>query len=323
MSMALAILCALIIDRLLGEPTRLHPLIGFGNLAKWIESKLNKAKKNRNALFYKGILAWSLAVIPITVIIYLADQLIGGIWLTILLGWLAIGWQSLRQHGLAVFKAFQKNDLKQARIKTSYLVSRDTSKLDETALSRATIESILENGSDAIIAPLFWLIIFGAPGVVFYRLCNTLDAMWGYRNNRYEQFGKFTARMDDVLNYIPARISALLYAFCGNTNQALKAWKEQGASWYSPNAGVVMATGAGALNLQLGGTAIYHGKEKPRPTIGYGEKPTASDIQASIYLLDKSIYLSAALLIIFMSILKTITYFATPHLFATFVNGGL
>jgi adenosylcobinamide-phosphate synthase len=314
MSILFAVPFVLLIDRLLGEPRRFHPLVGFGFLAKNIETKLNHGK----ALFWKGVLSWVLAVIPITICIYLIDQLVGGIWLAIICGWLAIGWQSLRQHGLAVFKAFQKNDLKSARTQTSYLVSRDTSKLDETALSRATIESILENGSDAVIAPLFWLIIFGAPGVILYRLCNTLDAMWGYHNDRYEQFGKFTARIDDILNYIPARISALLYALCGKTKQALKAWKEQGASWYSPNAGVVMATGAGALSLQLGGAANYHGKEKQRPLLGFGKAPTAKDIQSSIHLLDKSIYL----LSFFIIVMFLITYFATPPLFATFVNGG-
>ena len=128
------------IDRLLGEPTRFHPLIGFGSLANNIEKRLNCG----NYFFWKGVFSWIIAVIPITFFIYLIDQLVGGIWLTLLCGWLAIGWKSLRQHGLAVFNALKNNDIEQARIKTSYLVSRDTSQLGETALSRATIESILE-----------------------------------------------------------------------------------------------------------------------------------------------------------------------------------
>jgi len=287
----------LLLDRVLGEPKCFHPLIGFGRYADWLEDSLNN-KHNQQLKFQLGLIAWMFAVIPITVLIYFIDNAIGGIWISIICGWLAIGWQSLRQHGLAVIHAFDKNDIQKARLKTSYLVSRDTSKLDETALSRATTESLLENGSDAIFAPLFWLIILGAPGVVFYRLSNTLDAMWGYRNERFEQFGKFTARMDDVLNYIPARISAVLYLIFGNSEQAWQAWKTQGNLWYSPNAGVVMASGAGALMLRLGGNAIYHGKQKQRPELGVGHEPKPADIQRAIQLIDRGVYAILALFLL-------------------------
>ena len=294
----LPILLSLIVDRIIGEPSRYHPLIGFGRFAIKVESALNHPKNQ----FLKGIAAWLITIIPITFAIYYVDKIIGGIYLSIIVGWLAIGWQSLRLHALAVSQAFIENDiendLQQARLKTSYLVSRDTTKLDESALSRATIESLLENGSDAIFAPLCFLLLFGAPGIVFYRLCNTLDAMWGYRNQRYEQFGKFTARVDDLLNYIPARLTALLYIVCGNSKQAIKAWKTQGNQWYSPNAGVVMATGAGALNLKLGGVAIYHGKEKQRPDLGYGKSAKPADIQRTIHLLDRSVYLIMGIIVI-------------------------
>ncbi len=300
-SVVLLVALALLLDRLLGEPRYYHPLVGFGWLAQKIETLLNHQfsqphsrphlQKQIHYHRLKGLFAWGLAVVPITVCVYFLDQWIGGIYLAVICGWLAIGWKSLRQHGLAVWGALQQKDLAQARLKTSYLVSRDTSQLDESALSRATIESLLENGSDAIIAPLFWLFLLGAPGVVFYRLCNTLDAMWGYHNSRFEQFGKVTARIDDVLNLIPARVTALLYTLCGDSRQAWQAWRQQGASWYSPNAGVVMASGAGALQLKLGGTAVYHGKEKSRPELGYGHQAQAKDIKAAIDLLDRSIYL--------------------------------
>ena len=288
-------LLSLILDRIIGEPSRYHPLIGFGQFAIKVESALNQ----QNHQFLKGIAAWLITVIPITIAVYYIDTLIGGIYLSIICGWLAIGWQSLRLHALAVLDAFSENDLQKARLKTSYLVSRDTTKLDESALSRASIESLLENGSDAIFAPLFFLLLFGAPGVVFYRLCNTLDAMWGYRNQRYEQFGKFTARADDILNYIPARLTAFLYTVCGNRKQALKAWYKQGGQWYSPNAGVVMAAGAGALNITLGGAAIYDGKEKQRPSLGYGRSARIIDIHKAIQLLDRSVYLLIVVLSLF------------------------
>jgi len=298
MTQLLLIPIALLFDRILGEPCRYHPLVGFGKFADFIESSLNQ----RQHLFLRGILAWTITVIPISLVVYLLDQWLGNLWLGALCGWLAIGWKSLREHGLAVLDAFKHNDLESARLKTSYLVSRDTSELDETELSRATIESILENGSDAIFAPLFWLAVFGAPGVVLYRLSNTLDAMWGYRNDRFEQFGKFSARVDDVLNYIPARISALLYTLIGDSKSAWRAWKTQGGHWYSPNAGVVMASGAGALNLALGGNAIYQGKEKQRPKLGDGEAAHADDIERAIQLIDRSTLLASLFAILFFLI---------------------
>lgn len=290
---------ALLLDFILGEPSKFHPLVGFGHFANWLEEKLNRKSDDYKLII--GILAWSLAVIPlvlITALITYSLDLVFQILFAVICGWLAIGWKSLNQHGQAVFDALSQNDLEQARIKTSYIVSRDTSESDETALSKATIESLLENGSDAIFAPLFWLVIFGAPGVILYRLSNTLDAMWGYRNERFELFGKFTARVDDVLNYIPARICALLYSFCGDTKHAIHAWKTQASSWYSPNAGVVMATGAGALNISLGGSAIYHGKSKERPILGTATEPTFTDIQRAISLIDNGVYSIGIILVL-------------------------
>ncbi len=277
-------MAALLLDRLIGEPPRFHPLVGFGKLADGLESRLNR----RSILL--GGLAWCLAVLPLTAAVGWLDTLLGGFWMGILCGWLAIGWNSLRQHAQWVAQALEAGDLPQARQKVGWLVSRDTSQLDETAISRACVESVLENGSDAVFAPLFWLIIGGAPAVVLYRLSNTLDAMWGYRTERFERFGKVAARMDDVLNLIPARLTALTYALCGHFPTAMQAWQTQAKHWYSPNAGVVMAAGAGALRLQLGGEAIYHGQAKPRPALGSGATPCAGDIARAIALLDRGVY---------------------------------
>jgi len=289
------LLFALLLDRLAGEPARFHPLVGFGILAEKIEARLNKGRESTP--FSRGIFAWLIAVVPVTFIVYQLNHMTGGIWLSVLFGWLAIGWRSLREHGQAVARALASNDLHQARIKTSYLVSRDTSELGETALSKATIESLLENGNDAIIAPIFWLLVLGAPGVVFYRLCNTLDAMWGYHNSRFENFGKFTARVDDLLNYVPARMTALLYVLTGHSQQAWKAWQTQGNHWYSPNAGPVMASGAGALSLRIGGDAVYHGTVKSRIELGFGKQPAVTDIARAIQLVDRSVYLVTAIVI--------------------------
>ncbi|PWQ94863.1 adenosylcobinamide-phosphate synthase CbiB [Leucothrix arctica] len=290
----LTIPLSLAFDRVLGEPSRFHPLVGYGAIVDRIEKTLNHG----NAKISKGVIAWTLAVIPIVFITWIIDQLLGGWWMSILCGYLAIGWQSLRQHGQWVEQALLSGDIATARTKLSWIVSRDTSSLNEEEISRGCIESLLENGSDAIFAPLFWLAIGGAPAVVLYRLCNTLDAMWGYRNDRYEQFGKFSARADDVLNLIPARLTAFSYALTGNFMGAMKAWRAQIGQWYSPNAGVVMATGAGALSISLGGNATYHGKQKSRPTLGSGSAPKAKDLSRALILIDRCVYLWSSIALI-------------------------
>jgi len=281
------------LDLLLGEPKRFHPLVGFGYLANQVEVLLHRAKR-AFLQFSTGLIGWFILVIPLVLLAYWLEQQLGW-WFSLIVGYLAIGANSLKIHALQIFVALKTNDLGQARQKVAYIVSRDSSELNETEISRASVESVLENGSDAIFAPLFWLIIGGAPAVVLYRLSNTLDAMWGYRNNQYEYFGKFSARMDDVLNWIPARLTALTYVAMGNSLKAWLCWQRQAHNWYSSNAGAVMSSGAGALDVQLGGTARYHGKDKQRPLLGTERLAEANDIQAAWDLVFRSLLLWAIL----------------------------
>ncbi|MND94303.1 cobalamin biosynthesis protein [compost metagenome] len=187
--------------------------------------------------------------------------------------------------------ALRRDDLAQARLRVGYLVSRETAELDETAVARAATESVLENGSDAVFAALFWFVVAGAPGVVLYRLSNTLDAMWGYRNERFERFGWAAARIDDVLNYLPARLVALTYALLGKTRLALQCWRTQAPAWDSPNAGPVMAAGAGALGVQLGGAAVYHGELHERAQLGEGPAADADAIERGWRLVRHGVWL--------------------------------
>ena len=281
MSLFLAVAAALLLDALLGEPKRAHPLVAFGRLADRLEQHFNGA--GARGWRSHGVTAWCLAVLPLTLLAWLLSLLPGIGWMVdVVLLYLALGLRSLGEHALPVARALRAGDLIEARRRVGWMVSRDTTQLDEQGVARAATESVLENGSDAVFAALFWFIVAGTPGVVLYRLSNTLDAMWGYRNARFERFGWAAARIDDLLNYLPARLVALTYALLGQTRRALRCWRTQATLWDSPNAGPVMAAGAGALGLELGGAAVYHGELHARPTLGYGAPPQARDIERAL-----------------------------------------
>lgn len=281
MSVALSCLAGVCLDALLGEPRRNHPLVLFGRLADRLERHFNGP--DGRGWRSHGVTAWCLAVLPLTLLAWLLSLLPGIGWLLeILLLYLALGLRSLGEHLLPVAQALRNSDLTEARRRVGFVVSRDTCELDETGVARAATESALENGSDAVFAALFWFAVAGAPGVVLYRLSNTLDAMWGYRNLRFERFGWAAARIDDLLNFVPARLVALTYALLGQTRRALRCWRLQAPLWDSPNAGPVMAAGAGALGVSLGGPAIYHGELHQRPVLGEGEPPNARDVERAL-----------------------------------------
>ena len=281
MSLFLSVIAALLLDALLGEPKRAHPLVAFGRLADRLERHFNGAAGR--GWRSHGVTAWCLAVLPLTLLAWLLSLLPGIGWLAeIVLLYLALGLRSLGEHALPVAQALWRHDLPEARRRVACIVSRDTSQLDEEGVARAATESVLENGSDAVFAALFWFIVAGAPGVVLYRLSNTLDAMWGYRNARFERFGWAAARIDDLLNYVPARLVAVTYASLGRTRRALRCWRTQAPLWDSPNAGPVMAAGAGALGMVLGGAAIYHGELHARPELGRGSDPQARHIEHAL-----------------------------------------
>jgi len=283
LTLFLIVTSAFMLDWLLGEPKRWHPLVGFGLLVKKVESKLyGNSNTSQCEQCLRGLVAVLILLVPITVLTYFLSKLpIFGTAFSLVALTLAIGHKSLHQHAEPIANALSNGDEPQARLLTSRIVSRDPATLN---IPRATVESVLENGADSVFCALFWFLIAGAPGVIAYRLANTLDAMWGYRNQRYLYFGRVAARLDDGLNYIPARLTALTYALLGNTKQALQAWKNQAPHCDSPNAGPVMASGAGALNITLGGPAQYDGQWHQRPTLGYGLEPTANDIHRALKL---------------------------------------
>jgi adenosylcobinamide-phosphate synthase len=279
-------LLALLLDAAFGEPRRWHPLVGFGRWAHYIERCLN-GRGGNCAQRLLGLLAVILAVAPGALLVAASRPMpVLRALVDVVSLYFAVGHRSLREHALGVYEALQKGDLPAARERVSLMVSRDTAGMSGESVALAAVESVLENGNDAVFGAVFWFALAGAPGVLLYRLVNTLDAMWGYRTPRFLYFGWAAARLDDVLNFVPARLTALSYALMGHTVSALRCWYSQARSWKSPNAGPVMAAGAGALGLALGGGANYHGSWEERPALGFGSAPDARAIPAALRLVS-------------------------------------
>ncbi len=290
MLIALAVLVAVLLDRCLGEPRRWHPLNGFAAVARRLEARLYGGR-------WRGVLAVTLLIVPPALLFaWLGAQGMAGWLIGIAVLYAAIGWRSLIDHGKAVAGALDAGDRETARHRTGHLVGRDTAAMDEAQMAGATLESVLENGNDALFAAIFWFVVAGPGGVVAYRLANTLDALWGYRNDRYRDFGWAAARLDDVLNFIPARLTAFGYMLCGRAVRHFYRIAQQAQAWPSSNAGWVMAAGGCALQRQLGGSVSYQGVPHERPALGTGAKPEGADIGRGLQLLRNTLILWLALL---------------------------
>ncbi|MGX4644425.1 CobD/CbiB family cobalamin biosynthesis protein [Massilia sp. SYSU DXS3249] len=274
--LALLLAAGVALDLLLGEARRFHPLVGFGRVAQALETRLNRGRWR----LLRGACAWTLAVVPASALAWwLGAQ--AGLVLHAALLYFALGLRSLRDHTIPILRALEGGQLDQARRLTGRIVSRDTAQATPSELARAGAESLLENGNDAVFGTLFWFLVAGGPGALLFRLANTLDAMWGYRSERFNLFGRGAARADDVLNFVPARLTALSYVLLaprGGHARAWRCWRSQAAAWSSPNAGPVMASGAGALGIALGGAARYAGQLEARPALGSGPAAAPRDI---------------------------------------------
>ena len=295
MSLTLYLFCllGLLLDAVVGEPRRWHPLVGFGKLADALARRVNRNPSGRWAVAAGG-LAVVLLTVPVLAMLVVVFALLpawGDGMVSVIGLWLVVGRRSLVEHALAVQVPLQAGESALAREQVGRIVSRDCSALDEVGIARAATESVLENGADALFASLFWFVAAGLPGALLHRLVNTLDAMWGYRNARFERFGKVAARLDDVMGWLPARLTAWGYALCGHLPRARRCWRRQAPACDSPNAGPVMAAGAGALGVLLGGPAHYHGEYKDKPVLGEGRPATAESIGAAIRLLHRTLLL--------------------------------
>lgn len=301
---ALALVLGFFIDLLVGDPRWLyHPVRIIGHGISFLEKhlrtcfpKTEKGEQRAGFLLVLLVCAGSAAV-PFG-ILYLAYRihLVFGICLEILMCYQMLAVKSLKDESMRVFEELKKGDLEGARYAVSMIVGRDTRTLDEAGVTKAAVETVAENTSDGIIAPLFYMAIGGPVLMFFYKGVNTMDSMVGYKNEKYLNFGRYAAKFDDIMNYLPARISAWLMIaasyMCGfDGKNAAKIYIRDRYNHASPNSAQTEAVMAGALDIQLAGNAYYFGKLYEKPTIGDNIRPVESqDIQRA----NRLLYVSAA-----------------------------
>lgn len=275
---AVGLLLGFAADRLLGDPRRFHPVAGFGTVAAGLESRSYADSRARGA-------AHTAVLVGGVVALGTGAERLSSPWaratLTAAATWAVVGGRSLEREALAVHGFLDAGDLPGARRRLTYLVGRDTAELDEAEVARAVVESVAENTSDAVVAPLVWGALAGVPGLLGYRAINTLDAMVGHHNDRYERFGWAAARLDDLVNLPGSRLAGLLTlaAAPDHAGAAWRTWRRDAAAHPSPNGGVVEAAFAGTLGVRLGGTNRYYGDRiEHRAVLGDGRPARPSDV---------------------------------------------
>lgn len=275
-------------DVLVGDPRRGHPVALFGTAAAALERRMWADSRLRGAA-YTGVCAGGAVAAGAAVSAVTRRRPAARFAATAVATWAVLGGTGLAREGDVMAGHLEAGDLPGARARLGHLCGRDATALDGTGLARAATESIAENTSDAVVAPLVWGGLAGLPGLLGYRALNTLDAMVGHRSARYERFGWAAARADDVANLVPSRLSALAAAVTapgvgGRPSGALRAWRRDAHRHPSPNAGPVEAAFAGALGVRLGGTNVYGGRSEDRGTLGDGPSPGAADLGRSVRL---------------------------------------
>jgi adenosylcobinamide-phosphate synthase len=282
-------------DLALGDPQHHHPVAGFGAAADALERVIYRDSRWAGVA-YAGVLLGGVTLLGVAV------ERGAGRFGIAAATWTALGGTSLLRTGSEMTDVLAVDDVTAARRLLPSLCGRDPDALDADGLTRAALESLAENTSDAQVGPLLWAAVGGAPGALGYRAVNTLDAMVGYRSPKYARFGWAAARLDDLGNVVPARVTAVLVVLCaplvgGSATGAVRAWRRDASRHPSPNAGVVEAAFAGALGVRLGGPTRYpHGLEI-RPTLGDGHPPRADDLRRAVRL-SRIVQVAAAALAI-------------------------
>ncbi len=277
-----ALIVGWVVDEIVGDPARFHPVAGFGRVAAAVEVRTYADSRRAGILHTVGLVVAS--ALAGSALDRLARPIpFGRFVIGATATWAVLGGRSLRDESAAVAARLEEQDLPGARRQVARIVGRQTEALDETGVARAVVETVAENTVDAAIAPLFWGAVAGIPGLTAYRAINTLDAMIGHHTTRYERFGWAAAKLDDIANYLPARLSAALALASAPTvgGDALSGWRavrRDARRHPSPNGGVVEAAFAGVLGVRLGGTNMYADRVEDRGTLGDGRPPGAGDI---------------------------------------------
>ena len=283
-SRAVGLLVGFVADRRLPDPSRFHPVAGFGQVAGALERHVYSPRRGRGAA-YTVVLVGSLWGAGVLVERTTRGRPILHAASTATATWLVLGGLSLEREARAVAGLLDEGRLSEARERLTHLVGRDTSDLTESEIARAVVESVAENTSDAVVAPLLLGALAGVPGLLLYRATNTLDAMVGHRNDRYLRFGWASARLDDLLNLPGSRLTAVLAALLGPApRDAFATWRRDASDHPSPNAGPVEASFAGALGVRLGGTNRYGDRVEHRAVLGSGRAPHPRDIPRAVAL---------------------------------------
>lgn len=276
-------------DLVLGDPKRGHPVAVFGAAAASVERVSYRDSRIAGAV-HVGVTVGAVSLAG--AVLQRVAVRRGPLWsvaATAAATWISLGGTSLARTGLAMADLLARGDIGAARSLLPSLCGRDPAVLDGPGLTRAALESVAENTSDAQVAPLLWASVGGMPAVLAYRGINTLDSMIGHRSPRYIRFGWAAARLDDLANYVPARVTAALVVVCApvtgcSPSGAVRAWRRDAARHPSPNAGAVEAVFAGALGVRLGGPTQYRHELQIRPTLGEGPAPTVADLRRAVRL---------------------------------------
>ncbi|WP_250035818.1 cobalamin biosynthesis protein [Paractinoplanes maris] len=276
---AVGLAAGYLLDAVFGDPRRFHPVAGFGTVAGALERRIYAPNRRAGVAFTAvavGVpaLAGVAAAAATRRLPIARAALVAGV------TWTVLGGRTLRRESRIMAGHLDDHDLGSARGRLNHLCGRDPSRLDESELARATVESVAENTSDAVVAPLVWGGLLGLPGLLAYRAANTLDAMVGHRSPRYARFGMASARLDDALNLLPARLTGVLTIAAapvagGNPKETLRVWRRDRNDHPSPNAGQCESAMAGALGVRLGGRNVYFGRSETRPFLGDGPRPSA------------------------------------------------
>ena len=319
MEIAAALVLGFILDMIIGDPQYMwHPIRLIGGLISRAEPFFRRVfGKDGTSLRSAGMFFSLFILLSVS---GFAFALLHGMYLVNIYAYTilqaAVCWQmtaakSLKTETLKVYRALKSSDLEKSRHEISMLVGRDTDKLDETGIIKACIETIAENISDGVAAPLFFFALGGGAAAVFYKTANTLDSMIGYKNEKYIDFGRFAAKFDDVLNYIPARLSAVLMIAVSwilglDFRGAARIFKRDRYNHASPNSAQTESVCAGALGIRLAGDAFYFGELYKKPAIGDDiRKPEADDILRA----HKILYASSAAAVLLMSSLRALVIF--------------